>query len=659
MAFMIILATVLLATASVAQYTSPPVVQETPSSPAGPSTSCPDAASRLFLSDGPHANYFYSDCHQSVHAVFTNPRSGDKLDIVKPRMLIAWPAGNSGALAQFESGSGQAGSLSLTVKKINGNDVNPIYQGISGSAPRVGLTSTVNFNDSAILAVPILGSIRSLRDFTEGGSIDQAFQGSFGFSEYPDGSASINRTWFDGVTTSTMSFTPLNGAQKITINRGNKWTLSFGPGDYKIEITYNYPQLAQLRPQQVLNTAALPLIAQNPDLTTSLAFLSYSNKLLAGTWRFLTYFGRDSMIAALLMQPILSDAAMEAVIAAVLERVHFEDGTVCHEEVLGDYASYINMNNGIESAQPLCDYKMIDTDFLLPIIMQRYFVDTAPGQQSSTSFFAKTASFLPENAGLQYTHLAQKTAEKIMSLAAPFAATPSKDNLLALRTDQSVGQWRDSPNGVGGGRIPYDVNTALVPAGLRAIAALSRAGFFPEHGEWKDSADRYAQVWEDETLRFFEVVVPRDEAKMRVQTYVQTSKLGVPAMAESIATDVTYYGLALDASGAPVQVMNTDDAFRHFFLNTTNQTQLSSFLDQTADHILRPFPAGLATDVGLLVANPAFATDAGFRGGFGKREYHGTVVWSWQLAMMGAGLGRQIARCDASSHSPGTSPSHH
>jgi len=651
MAIMAAIATFLLATAAVAHY-SPPL--PSPPSSGNPSGSCSEAASRLYLPDGPHANYFYSDCHLSVHVIFTSPRSGDNLSIVKPRMLVAWPAGNSGALAQFESGSGQAGSLSVEVNSaVNSaaEDIDPIYETVDGANPRVGVTSSVHFNDSAILAIPILGSIRSIRDFTEGGNIDQAFQGSFGFAEYSDGSASINRTWFDGVTTSTMRFTPLNGAQKITINRGAKWTLGFGQGDYKFEVSYNYPQLDQLSPQEVLADAAKPLISQDRDLTTSLAFLSYSNKLLAGTWRFLTYFGRDSMISMLLMQPILSHDAIEAVIGAVLERVNRQDGTVCHEEVLGDYASYLNKKEGINSAEPRCDYKMIDTDFLLPIAMQRYFVDTQPGQQNSKAFFDKTATFLVENDGLAYAQLAQTTAEKIMRLAAPFANSQIQENLISLRDGEAVGEWRDSNNGLGGGRKPYDVNTALVPAALRAIAALSQAGYFPDHPDWKELANEQAKIWEDETLRFFEVNVPQSDAKARVQNYVSTSQVGVPDNVNSITSDIKYYGLATGGSvnsGGAVPVMNTDDCFRHFFLNTTKQDQLSSFLSQTADHILQPFPAGLSTDVGLVVANPAYATDAGFRNGFSQRDYHGTVVWSWQLAMMGAGLGRQLGRCGGS-----------
>lgn len=94
--------------------------------------------------------------------------------------------------------------------------------------------------------------------------------------------------------------------------------------------------------------------------------------------------------------------------------------------------------------------------------------------------------------------------------------------------------------------------------------------------------------------------------------------------------------------------MNTDDCFRHFLLNTTNQDQLSSFLSQTADHVLQPFPVGLSTSVGLLIANPAYGGDPVYAANWTNNAYHGTVVWSWQLAMMGAGLERQLGRCNSS-----------
>jgi hypothetical protein len=133
---------------------------------------------------------------------------------------------------------------------------------------------------------------------------------------------------------------------------------------------------------------------------------------------------------------------------------------------------------------------MIDTDFFLPIAIKGYFLDTEAGRQRSEAFFSTKSTFLTENNSLAYSQLVQLTAEKIMRIAAPFAESQVKDNLIHLNKGEQVGQWRDSGSGLGGGRIPYDVNTALVPAGLRAIAAISRAGWFQsEYPEWSQVAD--------------------------------------------------------------------------------------------------------------------------------------------------------------------------
>jgi hypothetical protein len=51
------------------------------------------------------------------------------------------------------------------------------------------------------------------------------------------------------------------------------------------------------------------------------------------------------------------------------------------------------------------------------------------------------------------------------------------------------------------------------------------------------------------------------------------------------------------------------------------------------------------TEVGLLVANPVFASPA-LQATFSRNAYHGTVVWSWQQALFAAGLARQLDRSD-------------
>lgn len=71
--------------------------------------------------------------------------------------------------------------------------------------------------------------------------------------------------------------------------------------------------------------------------------------------------------------------------------------------------------------------------------------------------------------------------------------------------------------------------------------------------------------------------------------------------------------------------------FRHFLLKTTNQTQLTTFVNQTADHINSEFPIGLMTNVSMLVANPAYGNDPIYAANWTTGAYHGTVVWGWPL----------------------------
>lgn len=118
---------------------------------------------------------------------------------------------------------------------------------------------------------------------------------------------------------------------------------------------------------------------------------------------------------------------------------------------------------------------------------------------------------------------------------------------------------------------------------------------------------------------------------------------------QNFSPQVTFYGLALEGNNDQplVRVMNTDDCFRLFLVNSTNQTQLSGFLDQTARHVMDPFPIGLSTPLGLFVANPAYGGDPVYAANFSNNAYHGTVVWSWQLAMMARGLELQLDRCNS------------
>ena len=304
----------------------------------------------------------------------------------------------------------------------------------------------------------------------------------------------------------------------------------------------------------------------------------------------------------------------------------------------------------ITSTDPIYTYQMIDTDYYLPIIMDKYFLQSANGSGRVDSVLTTAAgSINPNNKNLTWADLALLNAEKIMAIAGQFAASGNQtiENLAHLKPDQVVGQWRDSTYGIGRGRIPYDVNVALMPAALYSISALAKGGIYANHQDWSALAASYAQIWEDEAPGFFRVTIPATEAKQRIGTYLERSSFLGLNQTSTIDSDIELYALALQGNNdlAQVTVMNSDDCFRLFLLNGSDQAAFSSFLNQTANNIRRTFPAGLMTDVGLLVANPAFGEEAVYAANFTTSAYHGTVVWSWQQAMMAKGLENQLLRC--------------
>ena len=47
-------------------------------------------------------------------------------------------------------------------------------------------------------------------------------------------------------------------------------------------------------------------------MLNGLRFLAYKEKLLAGSWRFITYFGRDTLISLRMIAPIVNLSVIEA-----------------------------------------------------------------------------------------------------------------------------------------------------------------------------------------------------------------------------------------------------------------------------------------------------------------------------------------------------------
>jgi glycogen debranching enzyme len=277
---------------------------------------------------------------------------------------------------------------------------------------------------------------------------------------------------------------------------------------------------------------------------------------------------------------------------------------------------------------------MIDGDFILAPVLAAYLLDSKQGGARARAFLARKTT-----AGPSFADQVRKNLELVLQRAAPFAADPRAVNLVALKDGIPVGNWRDSNNGLGGGRYPFDVNVALVPAALRAAERLVRSGLLGKAPDLAARAGRYANAWRD-TERFFRISVPAAQARAQVEAYARAEGLDPRPAMDSIQAPVRYHAIALDAAGKPVPVMHSDSSFVLQF-----GTPAPAYLIEVAAQIAQPFPAGLRTQVGVVVANPVYAPDS-LKAIFTRKDYHGTVVWSWQQAMLASGLKRQLARTD-------------
>jgi hypothetical protein len=106
------------------------------------------------------------------------------------------------------------------------------------------------------------------------------------------------------------------------------------------------------------------------------------------------------------------------------------------------------------------------------------------------------------------------------------------------------------------------------------------------------------------------------------------------------AAMLEFHALSLDEGGKPIPILHSDEGFR-LLLTLPGAAELETCVAA----IFTPFPTGLMTEAGMLVANPALA-NLELRREFSRFAYHGTVIWSWQQALMIAGLDRQSARAD-------------
>jgi glycogen debranching enzyme len=584
----------------------------------GPAQRAPELAYQV--TEGQNLNAFVRDGKVAAHLLL---RSG-----TDPRILVAFPAGNSGVGLWFDRTATpvkwrlEGAPQPVTLADGQGRPLYGIRAVASLAAPRLAVKQAV------------LSNVRFLRDYQAVGKFPAEVAAPM---RLESDRIAYARDRVDGEPGYRLELRVLEG-------RVDKGAIIAGAnGRIRLEIVAasGDPPLTGLTLPELLNERA----ADDPAARNALHFLSYREKFLAGSWRFNTYFGRDTLMSVRLLMPALQSVAIEAGLGAVLARLD-EAGEVAHEEGLSEFAILDRRRHGGSGDAPTLDYAMIDDDFMLAPVAAHYLLDRAP-PEAARAFLARDIPSETKPGSAEHAGAAlMRNLRFVLTQARPYAEVPGVARLIALKPGRTAGQWRDSSDGIGGGRYPYDVNAVFVPAALDAAARLFRAGLLDPYLTADDRAafgraGTMAELWRSRVPGLFRVSVPAARAAPMIRTYA--AGFGVPAQPALAALGkgaITFHAIALDAAGMPVPILNSDEGFALLFGDPA-----PAELDTFVGAIMRPFPAGLMTDIGLLVANPVLA-DSAIQARFTPSAYHGTVVWSWQQALLAAGLERQLARSD-------------
>ncbi len=434
----------------------------------------------------------------------------------------------------------------------------------------------------------------------------------------------------------------------------------------------------------------------------SVELLSYQEKLMAGLPNYATYFGRDMMMSALMMEPIWSPAMLEHVIASVLRKLS-PAGEVSHEEALGGQAirenaaayntlleKYFNdgpQNNSrsdsllapvralLENLQAVREnYRMLDDDFQLPVLAGRYLSRRDLSPQRQREFLGALAAKDRKETRLA---LLLKNLWHIARLTQAYVAEPVATNLVGFsRLDEKrwlPGSWRDSNAGYANGRFAMDINAVWVPMALEAmhtiLPKLRELGFGPadfeamvpetrdpplrQYMDQPESLPRAVAVWRG-ARKHFEVELDPQQTEQRVKAKLnwlpEPEKAywnTVLSQSQAAKNGIEFLALALDAEGQATPVVNTDPATMLFLKNFTADILAGEATPagvlKLVNVLVLPYPVGLFVESsGPLVANDAYASSEVWES-FKRDHYHSPrVVWGREVNLVLLGLSKQM-----------------
>ncbi|MBF0545755.1 MAG: hypothetical protein HQM08_15030 [Candidatus Riflebacteria bacterium] len=669
------------------------------------------------VEEGRNINLFYQKDDLSCHIVLTNE--------FKPKVVVAFPQGNSGAAIFFDENWVENNGLKM--EPIGFPEKVLLENGMIGVKFKIRL----NKGKSLIKSL-YLESIRYLRDLDYPEESKKRIEKVRLFSQkakipeqgrvFPEVKILRNRIDASRITltgknhyrlileSSDSDFASQNGGRiLLKAQNGDQTTL-------QIIACCDYENLKPYSVNEILNDgvnefiermrkANTPTAERLAEAFRALKFLSYQDKMLAGSWRFLTYFGRDTLLTTLLMKDCFKPQIIQNAIRAVLDRIS-DTGDVAHEEDIGCQAIYRNIDSWLEidgkieteaafarkpqrissalkkfsppSAclseldKPVYDYKMVDDDFLLPIAVREY-LDEKGFRKSEKQKFLFSKNLRGESNLISIL----RNVEFCLESAIPFASNCEYSKLIKIR-HPFVGDWRDSNMGLGYGKYSGNVNVDLVLASLKSIKRILSGEIFSKKqivwlsgtynfkevlkcSQNAEILDNFIEKW-GKSAEIYKVNLSVDELRESLKKLFEGNYFGKPEkdyflsellsngtnlsnflfqgrVPQDLSKGLTFYALSLMENGSPVKVINSDFGFR-LFLGDPSEEEIRSFLNL----IKIPFPLGLKTSAGILVSNPLFSGSDELINQMNRNGYHGTVIWSWQQAMIQKGLMKQIKR---------------
>lgn len=424
----------------------------------------------------------------------------------------------------------------------------------------------------------------------------------------------------------------------------------------------------------------------------SIELLSFEEKLMAGLPNFATYFGRDMIVSALMLESITTPQLLENVISSVLEKLDTE-GRVSHEEALGGQAIRQNaaainsllkeqlqkteqvfdeIIRRIKNLQsPVENYIMVDDNFQLPVLVSRYLNRSDITSEEKEQFLLSSV----KSSQTHQTHLSLilRNLRFITAISKKYIEEQSPLNFISFPKMPSSwyypGSWRDSNAGYAGGRFALDVNAIWAPHALTStkeiLTFLKKRNFTVErlssiapefsHSQLEAyyNEPRYLEnaieTWR-EAKKYFSVQIGRLEIQDKISEKLEWLSDEQSAYWSDVLNNIeksvdgiTFYALSLDKDGEPVPVVNTDPAMMLFLENfadkITEQDRIPDELTRILSTIYTPYPIGLFVEgLGPLVANDVYSTKEIWER-FKNDDYHSpTTVWGREVNLLLLGL---------------------